>query len=91
MKSRITMEFDFDLNEPYIKVYEVYSDDLRDQMFKRFRELFGYESNKCTVEFCTTEDGSAVYKIRPIKPQINDTAPIYGSAIPNGIKITYTS
>lgn len=70
MKSRVTMEFDFDSNEPYLKVVEELSPDLRDQMFKRFREMFGYESNLCRVDFTThanNEDGKVVYTIKPLK------------------------
>lgn len=82
MKSRIKMEFDFDLNEPYIEVTEIYSDDLRDRMFRRFRQMFGYESNKCSIEFDEhpSSDGitTAIYKIRPIK-QLDINIESFGS------------
>lgn len=92
MKSRITMEFDFDANEPYIKVVEELSPDLRDQMFKRFREMFGYESNLCRVDFTThthNEDGKVVYTIHPTK--LINSVPMESFILNNNSIIKFTN
>lgn len=75
MLSTIKMEFDFDTNEPIVKITERKSPDMRDQMVTRFRQLFGHESNKCSVDFIDmrNDDGTGALNmiIRPIKPSNN--------------------
>lgn len=66
MKSRITIEVDFDQNSPYIKIVEQESDDVRDGLVKAFRQKFGYESNWARIEFNEKNELGKVLKIYPI-------------------------
>ena len=68
MKSRVTIAVDED-NQPIIKVEYKESDDVRDELVKKFLESFG--SNSTLAQFNYTSgpaDGEATAKIRPIFP-----------------------
>ena len=52
MKSRITIEVDFDNKTPYIKVINNYSsDDMRDKSITYFREKLQYTSSWANIIF----------------------------------------
>lgn len=44
MKSRITIEVDFDMNQPFLKVQFVESEDVRDKLLKAFIERLEHTS-----------------------------------------------
>lgn len=69
MKSRITIEVDFDNGKPYMKVLEdPQSDDVRDKLITFFRQQLGCTSSWCKVEF-TRHGEIRFWNIRPIKPE----------------------
>lgn len=51
MKSRISIDFDFDNNNPIIKIDYIHSDDLRDKHVKMFLEKFGSVSSWAQMRF----------------------------------------
>lgn len=67
MKSRITIEVDFENGKPYIKVNEVFSDDVRDKLISFFRQSLGGDSSWAKIEFGNVmEDSSRIWLIRPV-------------------------
>jgi len=69
MKSRIQIAMDWD-NQPIIKIEYNPSDDVRDDMVHRFLHTFGGESCWANFYFTgTTDFGTKIASIRPIKPQ----------------------
>lgn len=74
MKSRITIEVDFDTAKPYIKVVnDKQSDDVRDKLITHFRQMLGHTSSWCRVRFddtgiSTNYNGSILFTIEPITP-----------------------
>ena len=71
MKSRITIEVDFDNGKPYIKVAEDFSsDDVRDKLITFFRQQLGHTSSWCKIEFHPYHEKAEQNKwiIRPITP-----------------------
>lgn len=72
MKSRITIEVDFDNGKPYIKVAEDFSsDDVRDKLITFFRQQLGGTSSWCKIEFHPYHDKAEQNRwvIRPITPE----------------------
>lgn len=43
MKSKITLELDFEDKEPFISILQVDSDDVRDKLVKHFLDCLGFE------------------------------------------------
>lgn len=80
MKSRITIEVDFDNGKPYIKVAEDFStDDVRDKLISFFRQQLGSTSSWCRVEFHPYHDKAEQNRwiIKPITPdELKDQAVI---------------
>lgn len=76
MKSRITIELDFDLKNPYIKIVEDQtSPDVRDKLITHFRQLLGHESSWLKVgivsEYASTNgDKTTTMRIDPITPDM---------------------
>lgn len=71
MKSRITIEVDFDNGQPYIKILEQKnSDDVRDKLITFFRQRLGGESSWCYIGFYGDEhsDGITKWTIHPVMP-----------------------
>lgn len=70
MKSKITIEIDFDSGNPYIRVYnDRESDDVRDKLITFFRQRLGHTSSWCTVRFDDTGiSGNCMFEIHPLKP-----------------------
>lgn len=70
MKSRITIEVDFDNGQPYIKVVnDNNSDDVRDKLITFFRQRFGYSSSWCKVVYpMFSEAGPIQFHLQPIRP-----------------------
>jgi hypothetical protein len=70
MKSRITIEINFDSNEPYIKVVESPSEDVRDKLLQFFRQKLQHTSSWFKFWFVSSYDGEPglTYGIYPIKP-----------------------
>jgi len=72
MKSKITIEVDFDNGQPYIKVLESKnSDDVRDKLITFFRQRLQSESSWCYVGFYGEDGGTDFTKwtIHPITPE----------------------
>jgi len=69
MKSRITIEIDFEeQNSPIIEVRYEQSDDVRDKLIKSFFEKLGGQSSWCRVMFWGSEAGRQLLRITPITP-----------------------
>lgn len=43
MKSKVTVELDFDDKEPFISIVQIASDDVRDKLIKHFTECLGFK------------------------------------------------
>ena len=43
MKSKVTLELDFDDKEPFISILQIASDDVRDKLIKYFTECLGFK------------------------------------------------
>ena len=72
MKSRITIEVDFENNnQPMIRVIQDRSsDDVRDKLLKDFAEKLGYASSWLKVKFpAYGPDTALIYTIHPITPE----------------------
>lgn len=72
MKSRITIEVDFDSgNQPVIQIIQKESDDVRDKLLKSFLESLGGTSSWCRVfwthDMFQPERYSRIF-ITPVKP-----------------------
>lgn len=75
MKSRITIEVDFDNgNQPIIEILQCYSDDVRDKLVQSFTQQFG-GSSWCNIkwvgEYKAEEADSPLFsriRISPIQP-----------------------
>lgn len=65
MKSRISIALDED-NQPIIKIDYAHSDDVRDDMVKRFMQHFGGDSSWAQFQFLPSMEANAAAKIRPI-------------------------
>jgi hypothetical protein len=74
MKSRITIEVDFDnQNSPCIQLLSVHSDDVRDKLLKNFTQSLGGESMWCKIVCSGVGSDNGQWKITPITPrQLND-------------------
>jgi len=73
MKSRITIEVDFDNGRPYIKVQEdKLSDDVRDKLITFFRQRLQHTSSWCGIEFRNESEltNTLTWFIRPITPDL---------------------
>lgn len=73
MKSRITIEVDFDNGQPYIKIHEdKLSDDVRDKLITFFRQRLQHTSSWCGVEFRNENElsNTLTWFIRPITPEL---------------------
>jgi len=73
MKSRITIEVDFDNGQPYIKIAEDRnSDDVRDKLITFFRQRLGHTSSWCAVQFFDQSEvgNQLIWRIRPITPEM---------------------
>lgn len=69
MKSKITIETDFDNGQPYIKVQECAdSDDVRDKLISFFRHRLKATSRWCRIEY-PFNDGNQWWYIQPILPE----------------------
>ena len=75
MKSRITIEIDFDnQRKPFIQIIQRTSDDIRDRLVSDFLELLD-DSSMCSVDYIGEfiSDGSMEYfkrwAISPIEPE----------------------
>jgi hypothetical protein len=75
MKSRITVEIDFDNNNrPVIQIHERESDDVRDRLISAVFEKLGHHSRWFRVEFKnnTMNDGDtspgSIWHLTPISP-----------------------
>lgn len=68
MKSRITIEVDFDNgNQPVIEILQCTSDDVRDKLVQSFTQQFG-GSSWCNIRWLgSTDIGYQVIRITPIK------------------------
>ena len=71
MKSRISIEIDFDNgNEPFLQVLSRNSDDVRDKLISQFIENLGYDSTWCKIQYdneFSDENGRCKrWKIKPI-------------------------
>lgn len=77
MKSRITIEVDFDNNNlPVIEVLSQDSDDVRDRLIKSFLQSLQHTSRWCKIIYCgeaSTFDDATVnkqrWRIAPITPK----------------------
>ena len=76
MKSRITIEIDFDNgNQPIIQILQQDSDDVRDKLISSFLEQFGGSSSWCKIKWMggsSNTDLTSVFKrihISPIKKE----------------------
>ena len=71
MKSRITIELDFDTGNPYIRVINNdKSDDVRDKLITFFRQRLGYTSSWARVQFRGDfKEDEIMFEIHPIKPE----------------------
>ena len=57
MKSRITIEVDFDnSNQPIIQILYKESDDVRDSLIKSFLQSFGGQSSWCRIMWVQSND-----------------------------------
>lgn len=77
MKSRITVEIDFDNNNrPVIQVHERDSDDVRDRLISAIFEKLGHYSRWFRVEFkhntMNDEGAGSVWHLVPISPDEYD-------------------
>jgi hypothetical protein len=73
MRSRISIALDQD-NQPIIEVIWRTSEDVRDDMVKRFLDSYGGKSTLASFYFTFgPENGEAKAKIRPIDPDTYDT------------------
>lgn len=74
MKSRITIEVDFNNNnQPVIEVYLVDTEDVRDRLLRAFFQKLEHVSDLCKVEFVANhvENGVTTFQrihISPIAP-----------------------
>ena len=67
MKSRITIEVDFDMSQPYLQINSVTSDDVRDKILQSFIERLGHNSlffYADQILFNKNEDGSISRSLR---------------------------
>ena len=70
MKSRITIEVDFENgNQPVIIANLQSSDDVRDKLLKSFIEKFAHQRSWCQVNYMGEALGGNAYKIIPIEPK----------------------
>jgi hypothetical protein len=73
MKSRITIDVDFDNQHlPVIKIQSEFSHDVRDNLLKSFLHSFRHTSRWCTIQYLghsgIGEDIGHRYQIVPITP-----------------------
>lgn len=70
MKSRITIEVDFEENnQPVIIVNLQKTDDVRDKLLHSFLDKFGHQRAWCKVHYMGEVFGGKSYKIIPIEPK----------------------
>lgn len=70
MKSRITIEVDFDNgNEPVIVLNLHKSDDVRDKLLASFIEKFAHQRSWCKVHYMGENSNGNQYNIIPIEPK----------------------
>lgn len=70
MHSKITIEVDLEASTPFFKVIvDKTSEDIRDQLVRKFREKFSCISNWCRAKFDDTAvSGNFMFTIEPIPP-----------------------
>lgn len=76
MKSRITIDVDFD-NQPILRIEYCESEDVRDKLVKRFLETFAGDSCYALFNYMNSEGRmdsesdtrTTVAHVRPIKPE----------------------
>lgn len=70
MKSRITIEVDFDNGRPYFKIVaDTESEDMRDKAIREFRHVLKYDSSWARVKFDDHhKPGQILFTIEPITP-----------------------
>lgn len=69
MKSRITIEVDFDNNnEAVISLNLHKSDDVRDKLLQSFIEKFAHQRAWCTAYYMGENTTGAMYHIKPLTP-----------------------
>lgn len=73
MKSRITIEVDFDNGNPYLKVLnDIESTDVRDKLVSHFRQKLSGISSWCTVRFNDIPshlNQQIFFEIHPLQPK----------------------
>lgn len=63
------MEYDFGSNNAFLSLHEIPSDDVRDQLFRQFRDQLAYYSSWLTIEFKEfPEETEMLFNIYPISP-----------------------
>lgn len=77
MKSRITIEMDFDSLEPVIQVDTRASDDVRDKLIQVFFEKLKGESTSLRVGAPVYLDGLVRRKIYAVEPDPKDSIPSF--------------
>lgn len=69
MKSRITIEVDFDNNTPVIQIDKKWSEDVRDKILNEFFKKLGYSSSWFRLLSIYTNDEAEMWHIIPIQPK----------------------
>ena len=67
MKSKVTLELDFDDKEPFISILQIASDDVRDRLIKHFTECLGFKKEVVfTVDILQmlTEDKAKQFRLK---------------------------
>lgn len=95
MRSRITIEIDFDKNnQPVIQIIQQDSDDVRDRLISNFLQSLAHTSRWCTISYSGygVTDDVKIWKVSPIKPEDIShevdlmNAVLMAGKIPNPIK-----
>ena len=69
MKSRITIEVDFDHNNlPVIQILENHSDDVRDRLIGHFLQSLQHTSRWCKILFIADDSKGRHWRIYPMTP-----------------------
>lgn len=69
MKSRITIEVDFDSNNEAILSLNLHkSDDVRDKLLQSFIEKFAHQRAWCLAYYMGESTTGSVYHIKPLTP-----------------------
>jgi hypothetical protein len=86
MRSRITIELDFDKGQPFIKVLNnTVSDDVRDKLVTFFRQRLGHTSSWGKIIFPTypnVDSDEVLFEIHPLRPdQLEDESKIMAGQV----------